>query len=83
MTVLNAELRKTRKWRHMADFLYAYWAEKSGMNDPMEPKESNCPVCAGKGYTQTMITTPQGTIPFADRCQNCHMATFWRVVRFK
>lgn len=74
---------QTRKYSDLADWLYAYWAEKSTMTDPMEPKDSTCPVCAGKGYTQTMITTPQGTIPFADRCQNCHMATFWRIVRFK
>jgi hypothetical protein len=30
-----------------------------------------------------MVPTPQGTVPFFNRCQTCYMAKFHRVVRFK
>jgi len=30
-----------------------------------------------------LITTPQGSIPFYNRCQTCYMAKFERVVRFR
>ncbi len=75
--------REGRKYSDLRDWLYAWWAEKSGMVELMEPKEENCPTCVGKGYTQTVHTTPQGSVPFFNRCQNCHMAKVWRVVRFK
>ncbi len=75
--------REGRKYSDLRDWLFAWWAEKSGMVELIEPKEETCPTCTGKGYTQSMHTTPQGSVPFFNRCQNCHMAKFWRVVRFK
>lgn len=74
---------KARKWSDLRDWLYAYWAERSNMCEILEPKEEGCAVCAGKGYTQGLHQTQQGTVPFFDRCMNCHMATYHRVVRFK
>ena len=75
--------RASRKTSEMRDFLYAWWAENSSMVELMEPKYETCPTCAGKGYTQTMVTTAQGAVPFFDRCQTCYMATKFRVVRFR
>ena len=72
-----------RKYSEMRDFLFAWWAENSGMTELLEPKYETCPTCAGKGYTQAMVQTSQGTVPFYDRCQTCYMATKFRVVRFK
>ena len=59
------------------------YSENAGMVDVLEPKYEQCTTCAGKGYTQTMVTTSQGSVPFFDRCQTCFMATKFRVVRFK
>jgi len=71
------------KYADLRDWLYARWAEKSGMCDLIPPKDLPCPTCHGKGYTQQMFTTPQGAVPFFNRCQTCYMAKFERVVRFK
>jgi len=67
----------------LRDWLYGRWAEKSGMCQLMAPKDDPCPTCHGKGYTQSMFTTPQGSVPFYNRCQTCYMAKFQRVVRFQ
>jgi hypothetical protein len=77
------EKRGSRKYAEMRDFLYAWWAENAGLVDLLEPKYETCQTCAGKGYTQTMVSTAGGTVPFIDRCQTCHMATKFRVVRFQ
>ena len=72
-----------KKVGDLRDWLYAWWAEKSGMCDVGEPKDEPCQTCYGKGYTTRMIVTPQGSLPFYNRCQTCYMAKFQRVVRFK
>jgi len=74
---------QTRKYAQLRDYLYAWWAEHSGMNEVIDPKDQTCPTCAGKGYTQQMHTAPEGIVPFYDRCATCHMAKVLRVVRFK
>jgi hypothetical protein len=30
-----------------------------------------------------MVSTPQGNVPFFDRCSGCYMAKFERVVRYR
>ncbi len=72
-----------KKYGDLRDWLYAWWAEKGGMCELIAPKDEPCPTCIGKGYTQKMINTPQGAVPFYNRCQTCYMAKFQRVVRFK
>ena len=74
---------KGRRWSDLRDFLYAYWAEKSGAVELLPPKEEACPTCAGKGYLMQTIMTTQGNVIFADRCTNCYMAKHFRVVRFR
>jgi len=74
---------KTHKFTDLRDWSYALWAEKSGMCELIDPKDTICPVCAGKGYLMQIFRSPRGAIPYADRCSNCHMAGFWRVVRFR
>ena len=76
-------MHKARKYTMTRDWLYAWWAEKSGMVELIDPKEELCQTCTGKGYTVGTHTTSQGTIPFFDRCPACHMAKKFRVVRFK
>lgn len=76
-------LRAARKWSQMRDFLYAYWAEKSGVVEVLEPKFEICPTCVGKGYVIQSIMTQQGNAIFSDRCQTCYMATGFRIVRFR
>ncbi|MHC4939179.1 MAG: hypothetical protein ACYTHK_09450 [Planctomycetota bacterium] len=75
--------RKTRKWRHMADFLYAYWAEKSGAVELVPEKFETCPTCVGKGYIIQSVMTQQGNAIYADRCNTCYMSKGFRIVRFK
>ncbi|MGH7161961.1 MAG: hypothetical protein ACREID_00650, partial [Planctomycetota bacterium] len=78
-------MREAKKLTDLRDFLFAWWVEKSGMflpDDVFPPKDDPCPVCNGKGYTESIVTTADGAAPFYDRCSNCHMATFWRVVKF-
>jgi len=75
--------KKAHKYSDLRDWLFAFWAEKSQMCELLEPKDEMCPTCNGKGYTQTMIPTPQGTIPFFNRCQTCYMAKEFRIVQFK
>jgi tetratricopeptide (TPR) repeat protein len=72
-----------KKTGDLRDWLFAWWAEKSGMCDLLDPKDEPCSTCNGKGYTQRMITTPQGSVGFFNRCQSCYMAKFYRVVRFR
>jgi hypothetical protein len=72
-----------RKYADLRDWLYAYWAENSEMCEPQTPKDDQCQTCSGNGYTQQPYNTPQGTVPFYNRCQTCYMAKFQRVVRFK
>lgn len=72
-----------KKTGDLRDWLYGRWAEKSLMCEPIEPKDENCPTCHGKGYTMATINTPQGAVPFYNRCQTCYMAKFQRVVRFR
>jgi hypothetical protein len=72
-----------RKFSDLRDWLYAWWAEKSGMCEVLEPKEEICPTCHGKGYVPKILTTADGSIPWFDRCPTCHMAKHLRVVRFK
>jgi tetratricopeptide (TPR) repeat protein len=74
---------KTRKFSDLRDWLYAWWAEKSGMCEVLDPKEEICPTCHGKGYLPKILTTAEGSIPWYDRCSTCHMAKHLRVVRFK
>ena len=74
---------KVRKFTQSRDWLYAWWAEKSGMVDLMEPKSELCPRCQGKGYTAATVQGNQGAIVYFDRCQTCHMAKSFRVVRFR
>ena len=75
--------RKARKYSDLRDFLYAWWADNSSMVDLLEPKSEICNTCHGRGFTQSMITTNQGSIPFYNRCSTCYMAKSTRVVRFK
>ena len=75
--------RSHRKWRDMRDFLYAYWAEKSGAVELIEPKEEGCPTCAGKGYLVQTLQTGGGNVIYSDRCPTCHMAKHFRIVRFR
>ena len=77
------EKQKAHKYSDLRDWLYAYWAEKSDMCDVLEPKDETCPTCYGKGYTLRMYPTPEGLVPFYNRCQTCYMAKFFRVVRFQ
>jgi tetratricopeptide (TPR) repeat protein len=74
---------QTRKFSDLRDWLYAWWAEKSGMCELLEPKLEICPTCHGKGYIPKILTTADGSIPWYDRCPTCHMAKHLRVVRFK
>jgi len=71
------------KYMDLRDWLFAWWVEKASMCEVLEPKDETCSTCFGKGYTQTMVTTPQGAVPFFNRCQTCYMAKFFRVVRFR
>ena len=75
--------RRTRKYSDLRDFLYAWWADNAGMVDLLQPKDETCNTCHGRGFTQTMVTTSQGSIPFYNRCSTCYMAKSTRVVRFK
>jgi len=72
-----------RKFSDLRDWLYAWWAENSGMCEVLDPKEEICPTCHGKGYVPKILTTAEGSIPWFDRCPTCHMAKHLRVVRFK
>jgi tetratricopeptide (TPR) repeat protein len=74
---------KQRKFSDLRDWLYAWWAEKSGLCEVLEPKLEICPTCHGKGYLPKIMTTSEGSIPWYDRCPTCHMAKHLRVVRFK
>lgn len=74
---------KARRYSDLRDWLYAFWAERSGMCEVLDPKEETCPTCNGKGYVQTMISTGGGSVPFFDRCGTCHMARHFRIVRFR
>jgi len=76
-------MRKAKKWSHLRDFLYAYWAEKSGVVDVEPEKWEGCPTCAGKGYVVQSVMTQGGNVIFSDRCPTCHMAKGFRIVRFK
>jgi hypothetical protein len=72
-----------RSTTELRDFLYAWWAEKSGMVELLDPKEETCTTCNGKGYTAQMYQSAEGAIPYYDRCQVCFVATFRRVVQFR
>jgi hypothetical protein len=72
-----------KRYTEARDFLFAWWAEKSGQVELLEPKDETCDICAGKGYTAQQIQTPQGGVAFFDRCQACYAATFKRVVQFR
>ena len=72
-----------KKYADLRDWMYAWWAQEGKMVVLIAPKDEQCPTCFGKGYTQKMINTAQGAIPFYNRCQTCYMAKFMRVVRFK
>jgi hypothetical protein len=74
---------QARKYTELRDWLYAWWAEHSGMVEVIPPRDIVCQTCAGNGYTQAMHTTNQGSVPFFNRCQTCYEATFARVVQFK
>ena len=74
---------KARKYSQARDWLYAWWAEKSGMVELLDPKSEPCGTCAGKGYISQSFSSSQGTVPYFDRCQSCYMAKHFRVVRFK
>ena len=74
---------KGKRFAELRQFLFAWWAEKSGMVEVLDPKLETCTVCSGRGYTSHMHTTNQGNVLFYDRCQNCHMAKGHRVVRFR
>lgn len=73
----------SKKYGDLRDWLYAWWAQEAKMVVLIGPKDEQCPTCYGKGYTQTMVNTAQGAVPFFNRCQTCYMAKFMRVVRFK
>lgn len=72
-----------KRYTEARDFLFAWWAEKGGLVEVLEPKDETCDICAGKGYTAQQIQTPQGAVAFFDRCQACYAATFKRVVQFR
>jgi len=72
-----------RKWRDLRDFLYAHWAEKSGAVELIVPKDEGCPTCAGKGFLVQTLQSGGGNVIYSDRCPTCHMATKFRIVRFK
>jgi len=72
-----------RKYSELTDWLYAFWAERSGMVEILDPRESTCPTCAGKGYMMKIHRSPKGQVPWADRCPACHEARKFRVVLFK
>ncbi|MHC4955319.1 MAG: hypothetical protein ACYTGZ_15815 [Planctomycetota bacterium] len=74
---------KMRRWSDLRDFLYAVWAEKSGAVELIDPKEESCQTCAGKGYLVQTVMTQGGNVIFSDRCPTCHMATHYRIVRFR
>ena len=78
-----SQKRAAKKNRDLRDFLYAWWAENSGMCETLEPKEERCPTCLGKGYLVHVVQTAAGAQPYADRCQTCHGALRFRVVRFR
>ncbi|MHC4547338.1 MAG: hypothetical protein ACYTEZ_01060 [Planctomycetota bacterium] len=75
--------RQNKKTRDLRDFLFAYWVEESGLCEVLDPKKDTCPTCHAKGYVVQLITTPQGSAPFVDRCGTCHGALHFRVVRWK
>jgi hypothetical protein len=75
--------REAKKHRDLRDFLFAYWAQESGMCEILTPKRVTCSTCNGKGYVMQVITTTAGSIPFADRCQGCHCALHFRIVRWR
>lgn len=77
------ELREAKRSTELRDFLYAFWAEKSGMVETIEPKDESCATCNGNGYVMLTHYGAEGSVPYADRCSTCHMATFQRVVRFR
>ena len=78
-----ASKRKAKKYRDLRDFLFAYWAQESGMCEVLAPKRVICATCHGKGYVMRILTTSQGSIPFADRCQTCYGALHFRIVRWR
>ena len=75
--------RGQRKWSALRDFLYAYWAEKSGAVELITEKLETCQTCAGKGYNVQSVMTSSGNAIYSDRCGTCHMATHFKIVRFK
>jgi hypothetical protein len=75
--------RAAKKYRDMRDFLFAYWAQESTMCEVLAPKLVTCPTCNGKGYVMQIVTTIAGSIPYADRCQTCHGALRFRIVRWR
>ncbi len=75
--------RQARRFSDMRDFLYAWWAENSGMVDLQEPKEATCTTCVGKGAVTKQIQTVDGPVIWWERCPGCHTARVHRVVRFK
>lgn len=75
--------RGAKKVRDLRDFLFAYWAQESGMCETLSPKRVTCSTCNGKGYVMQIVTTSQGSIPYAERCQSCHCALHFRIVRWR
>ncbi|MHC4490752.1 MAG: hypothetical protein ACYTDU_03915, partial [Planctomycetota bacterium] len=75
--------REAKKHRDLRDFLFAYWAQESGMCEVLAPKRVTCATCNGKGYVMQIVTTAQGSIPYADRCAGCHGALRFRIVRWR
>jgi len=75
--------RAAKKYRDLRDFLFAYWAQESGMCEVLAPKRVICATCHGKGYVMRILTTSAGSIPYADRCQTCHGALHFRIVRWR
>jgi len=75
--------REAKKHRDLRDFLFAYWAQESGMCEVLAPKRVTCSTCTGKGYVMQVVTTSQGSIPYADRCATCHGALHFRLVRWR
>ncbi|MHC4971319.1 MAG: hypothetical protein ACYTG3_03215 [Planctomycetota bacterium] len=75
--------REAKKHRDLRDFLFAYWAQESGMCEILAPKRVTCSTCNGKGYVMQILTTTAGSIPYADRCQTCHCALHIRIVRWR
>ena len=72
-----------KRFTDLRDFLFAWWADKSRMVEVLEPKDETCGNCAGKGYTQEAIPTPQGMVAYFDRCQSCYAVGYTRVVQFR